>query len=171
MKKIISGAALACLLMASAAPAAEKRIFVDPDAPVYTNREYGFVLKLPPGQWGGLQMEDRSGARFSDAADGDTEYTEVRAYAFPRGKATAARMFAEEAKGYREILKEEMFPGDEGFALTALSPQGWYVYVRYFIGKDAVNVLAVSSAPEQKPTFDYTVPEVSRAFRPGFGRR
>ncbi len=71
MNKAMPGAAPACLLMASAAFAAEKRICVDPDAPVYTDKQYGFVLKLPPGQRGGLRMEDRSGARFSDAADGE----------------------------------------------------------------------------------------------------
>ena len=171
MKKLFVSAVLACLLAASSALAAEKHVYVDPDSPKYTNKEYGFVLTLPPGQWGGYLMEDRSGVRFSDAAVGDEEYTEVRAYAFPRRKAAFAHLFAAEAKGYMEILKEEKSPREDWFAITALSPRGWHVYVRYYIGKDAVNVLAVSSAPGQKPTFDYTVPAVVRAFRPGFGRK
>ena len=80
-------------------------------------------------------------------------------------------MSAEEAGGHRRIIKQEMFPGDEGSALTARSPQGRHAYVRHFIGKDAVNVPAASGAPEQKPASDCTVPEVTRTFRPGFGRK
>ncbi len=171
MKKLLFAAVTLCLLAATGALAKETQVFVNPDNPVYTNKAYGFILTLPPGQWGGFLREDGCGVRFSDAADGDEEFTEVRAYAFPRGKATLRQMFDEEVKGYAEILKEEFSPAQDWFAITADSGRGTYVYVKYFLGKDAVNVLAVSSATAQKPTFDYTVPVVTQKFKPGFVKK
>ncbi len=62
---------------------AGKPVYLDPDHPVYASKEHGFRLDLPPGHWGGPLSEDRKEVRFSDAAGGDEEFTEVLVRVLP----------------------------------------------------------------------------------------
>ncbi|MBP3731450.1 MAG: hypothetical protein J6I40_08290 [Mailhella sp.] len=169
MRSLFSFAVLLLVILAASAAAAEKQVFVNPDDPLYINSKYKFELALPPGQWGGQEQEDGCGVTFSDAADGDEEFTEVRAYVVPRNGMSFQLLFDEEAKGYMDVLHEDLSSEKDWFALTADSGRA-YVYVKYFISGDLLNILCISSSKEQKATFDYAVPFISKKFRPGFGK-
>ena len=119
----------------------------------------------------GLRLTDKATQYIAihDGAEGDTDVTRIRA-AVRSGYAgiPLQTLLAEEAKGYRNILKDEA--GPDWFALTAEDVQGNYVYIRYTLRGDRANVLTITAPREQKASFDMAASSVAQSFKPGFGR-
>lgn len=169
MRLLLTAACLLCLCLFPCPGAAGERVFLDTDRPCYVNKTFGFSFALPPGQWDAVESDGGREITIHDGAEGDTDITRIRA-AVRSGYAgiPLRRLLGEEAKGYRDILKEES--GPDWFALTAEDVRGNYVYVRYALRGDRANVLTITASGGQKAAFDMAVASVEQSFTPGFGR-
>ena len=171
MRTLLTAICLFCLFLFPCAGHAEQRVFLDTDAPRYENKLYGFSFTLPPGQWDAMETADGEGIIIHDGVEGDPDNTSIHAYARDGyADASLQALLNEEAKGYREILKEEISPNNDWFALTAEGIQGNYVFIKYFLKGDKANILVISAPKEQKASFDMVVSSVVNSFKPGFGK-
>ena len=169
MRPLLTIACLLCLCLSPCLGAAGERVFLNTDNPRYVNKTFGFSFALPPGQWDAVESDGGREIAIHDGAQGDTGVTRIRA-AVRSGYAgiPLQTLLAEEAKGYRNILKDEA--GPDWFALTAEDVQGNYVYIRYTLRGDRANVLTITAPREQKASFDMAASSVAQSFKPGFGR-
>ncbi|MCR5563202.1 MAG: hypothetical protein K6F46_07525 [Desulfovibrio sp.] len=160
-----------CLCLFPFHAVAGERVFLNTDNPRYVNKVSGFSFALPPGQWDAVENDGGREITIHNGSEGDTDVTRVRAFV-RGGYATIPlqTLLNEEAKGYRDILKEEVGPAKDWFALTAEDTRGNYVYVKYFLKGDTANVLLIIAPRAQKPSFDMAVSTVTHSFKPGFGR-
>ncbi len=170
MRALPTGICFFSLCLVSCLVAAGEGVFLDTDNPRYVNKVSGFSFALPPGQWSAVENDGGREISIHNGAEGDTEVTRIRA--FVRGgyaNIPLQTLLNEEAKGYRDILNEEVGPKNDWFALTAEDTRENYVYVKYFLKGGTANVLVITAPKEQKPSFDLTVSAVARSFKPGFG--
>ena len=160
-----------CLCLLPCLAAAGERVFLDTDAPHYVNKISGFSFALPPGQWDAVESDGGREISIHNGAEGDTDVTRIRAFVRDGyANIPLQTLLNEEAKGYRDILKEEVGPEKDWFALTAEDARENYVYVKYFLKGGTANVLVITAPKEQKPSFDMAVSTVTLSFKPGFGR-
>ena len=146
-------------------------IYLNTDNPRYHNSRYGFTFTLPPGQWACQENDGGKEVSIHDGAEGDTDITRVHA-SVRTGYAgfSLKALFNEEAKGYPNILKENFVPSKNTFSLIAEDVRDNYVYVKYVLKNDKVNMLVITTPKEQKASFDMVVKSVEHSFTPGCGR-
>lgn len=163
MRLFFLALALFLLSLSAGAPAEASPVYLNPDHPVYASKAHGFRLDLPPGQWSGTLSKDGSEVRFSDAADGDEEFTEVSVRVFSAGDLPMQRFMDEEMKGCREVFDERQ--GKDWFSFKGVAFNENLVFIKYFFRSGKVHMLVVKSSPMQKPSFDYASEHVEKTFK------
>lgn len=171
MHLLLAAACLLCFCLFPCLGMTGQRMFLDTDKPHYVNKVHGFSFTLPPGQWDAVESDDGKEITIHDGADGDTDVTKIRVVARDGyANIPLQTLLNEETKGYRNILKEEVSPNNDWFALTAEDAHDNYVFIKYILKEGKANVLVVTASRTQKASFDSAVSRLVKSFSPGFGR-
>ena len=139
----ISVACILLLMVLCVPVLAKQNIYLNPDAPKYVNKKYGFSFSLPPGQWSAKQSKDGAEIIIHDGAEGDTEYTLIHAYAQQMPTDDLKKILAEEAKGYKTIIEEEVLNVRKEIRIRAISVNDRLTFIRYMLKNSLANVLIV----------------------------
>ncbi|MCR4665767.1 MAG: hypothetical protein K5657_00535 [Desulfovibrio sp.] len=163
---------LLSLCLSQNTAAAEKRIFLDCDAPRYTNTVYGFSFALPAGQWDAMEKNDGREISVHDGSEGETDVTRIRV-TVRDGYADIPlqTLLDNEAKRHVSILKKEVGQTGDWFAITAKDSKNNLVLVTYHLRGDRANILEITAPGDQKASFDMVSRKMAESFKPGFGHR
>lgn len=154
----------------SAAPGADGRIYLNPDAPHYKNARYGFSLTLPPGQWGVMEAANGDGITAKDD-ESDPTSREIRVWG-TRSYSVLGQDFAAalaEAEGdFASIARREADAAAGRFTLAGTAKTGGLLYVRCFFDKEVANIARITAPDGWQAGFDAAVRAVESSFKPGF---
>ena len=153
-----------------AAPAADGRIYLNPNTPHYTNARYGFSLTLPGGQWEVKEAANGDGFTAKDD-ESDPKSREVRAWGTnsPGVLGQSLKDVLADAEGdFASITRREVDEAAGRFTLAGTAKAGGQLYVRGFVGKEVANIVRVATPDGWQAGFDVAVRAVEASFKPGF---
>lgn len=154
----------------SAAPGADGRIYLNADAPRYSNGRYGFSITLPAGQWEVVEADNGDGITAKDD-ESDPKSREIRVWG-TRSYSVLGQDFAAalaEAEGdFASIARREADAAAGHFTLAGTAKTGGLLYVRCFFDKEVANIARITAPDGWQAGFDAAVRAVESSFKPGF---